>query len=49
MIEITDETIVSMVEHNGTIYVATQHKVYRLIDDVFVPLRFKEVVECLSE
>ena len=41
-IEITDR-IVSMVEFKGTIFVATEHRVYRLIDDTFVPVAFEVV------
>lgn len=32
--------IVAMIEHNGTIYVATTQCVYRLVDDVFHPVTF---------
>lgn len=32
--------IVSMIEFQGTIYVATTQRVYRLIDDEFQPVMF---------
>lgn len=33
-------TLVSMIEHKGTIIVCTTKHVYRLVDDVFQPMKF---------
>lgn len=35
------ERIVSMVEHQGVLYVATGRNVYRLQNDSLVPLKFE--------
>lgn len=37
-----DQEIVSMVEFEGAIILATKHRVYKLIDDKFQEIKFKK-------
>lgn len=48
-LESPHEPIVSMIELNATIFVATRNKVYKLVDGKFIPLFFVENTVELKE